>query len=153
MTHQLVAEEILDPWSGELVPTTSVDALWEFYETANAESQKAYLVMQEVRLAFEKLSPRPEDSLTARATGDRCRVKVIYPSDKWDSKQLAQALNAYPELGGRYLKVARVEPVSKEVKKLVNEEMPDNPAFEQFKKMVLDANTGPSGLAKLEIEK
>ena len=154
MVVQLVSEEILDPWTGELVPTTSVDSLWELYETAKAESQKAYLVMQEVRLAFEKLSPCPEDTYTARATGDQHRVKVIYPSDCWDSKQLAETLNAYPQWASKYLKISKVTPIAKEVDKLRNETRPDDfEAFEQFKKIVLGANTGPSGLARLEIEK
>ncbi len=154
MSTQVVPDEIVSPYSGELIPTTNVDELWELYEFAKAEAETAHRLMDEIRLAFEKLSPRPEDSQTARATGERCRVKVLYPSDSWNWKRLYDVMLRWPLWGRQYLKVSKVSPVMVEVKKLKNETRPDDAeAFEQCKSMVLGANTGPSGLARLEIEK
>ena len=140
--------DVIDPTTGEIIDLENVDAMAAAYERIAALSRQLWGAKAAIAKALGDLTEG--ETKTRRLRGERCRVRVEMPKDSYDSGMLKEALNAYPEHGKLYLRIARVEPIAKEVKKLANETGPAD--FMQFKTMVLGANQGPTGTPRITVE-
>ena len=141
--------DIIDPLTGEVLDLDSIDALADAYQRITETMAALGPIKQAIA---KRLGDMTEgEARTRRLRGETTRVKVEMPADSYDSGQLQSALNAFPKLGAEYLRIARVEPIRSEVKKLASES--GGEAFKTFKGMVMAANNGQTGTPKITIER
>lgn len=149
MTEQLTeAVELVHPETGEVIDAADVDAMASAYEAARRKENELYAFR---RMLAERLAVMTTgESKTRRLRGQATRVKIEMPDDSWNNSLLKELWNSYPQLAVKYLRIERIGPQLREVKKLKNES--GDVAFQMFKSIMLKANEGPRGTPKITIE-
>ena len=139
--------ELIDPFSGYPVDCVNVNALAEAYD--RAQDMERQLAGFRFLLAGHLAAMTTGEARTRRLRTDRHRIRIEMPDDSWDQKALKELWTDYPQ-SALYLRVARVEPKLREVKKLANETGAKQ--FEAFKAKLLSANQGPRGAPRIYLE-
>ena len=144
------SREIFNPVTGAIVNLDDIDSV--IRACAENRQIKADLEAFDAtcRLAAAEFT-KGATTKTRRIQGKTLRAKIEMPDEAWDSSILKEAHSSYPKWRDQYLRIGRVEPVMREVKKLVGMTT-DDPAFESFRSMVLAANQGPRGLPRVTME-
>jgi len=143
------APEIKSPLDGMLVAVDDPDGLIDLYEQLDLFDKHLYATKLKIREALAALTEG--DAKTRRVMGKRRAAKVTMPADSWDNGILREAWESYPALRDGYLRIAKIEPRLREVKKLANTS--GTPEIETFRNMVLSANRGPTGTPSISIER
>lgn len=138
----------LELTDGVLVDVTNVDELATAYEEIRAAEQA---LRTRKLLVVEALARHATGTArTERVRGQVRRVKIEQPRASWDQKMLRQAWEQYPHYRDRYLKIEKIGVQMREIKKLRHEAGP--PEFEEFRRLVLEAERGPTGQPRITIE-
>lgn len=147
MNH--LAAVITHPETGEVFDPLAADTdtlLTWFADLQQLETQTRVAR----RVIAERIAALTEGTAkTRRVRGNRMRAKVTMPPDTWDGSTLKQLWTDYPEYR-RYLRIARVEPNMREVKKMQNETGPER--FRVFKADLNGANRGAIRAPSITIE-
>jgi|SRR5882757_183659 len=128
-------KEIINPLTGEIIEQTYDDLAENIHMVNEYIKHLSYFVRQ-ARVVLSEMSPKAEDGYTYYARGERYRIKIVYPVNQWDNNSLQNAWNSYPEYR-QYLRISKIEPNMREIKKLKKEIGDDN--FQKFKELVLAA--------------
>lgn len=143
------SNEVVDLLSGEIIDTSTTDGLITALERVNSLDAQVYAAKLAIKQAIALKAQG--GTKTQRVAGETRIAKVEFPSDKWNTSALKDAWEKFPQFRGDYLRIAKVDPQLREVKKLA--ETYGTPELEEFKKVVLGANEGPSGSPTITIEK
>lgn len=130
-----VIKEIINPLTGEIIEQTYDDLAENIHMVNEYIKHLSYFVRQ-ARVILAEMSPKAEDSYTSYARGEKYRIKIVYPANQWDNNSLQNAWNFYPEYR-QYLRISKIEPNMREIKKLKKEIGDSN--FQKFKEIVLAA--------------
>lgn len=140
---------VFDPFNGEVVEATDVDGLAALYEKMRSVESKIRACKDGIRQAVMALSEG--DTKTRRVRGRNVTIKLTMPDDNWDQSILKEAYHSFPQFRDEFLRIAKVDPKLREVKKLASTASED-PAFTTFRDMVTRANRGPTGLPTISVE-
>lgn len=144
----LLAADIVDPFSGEIIDPQDTDALIDCLERVKKASDGLRTTEMLVR---EKLVAMTEgDAKTRRVAGRRRKVVIEMPDDSWDQSILKEAFNSFPQHRDGYLRIEKLAPKIREYKKLVNTSGPDD--LMTFRGMLEKANRGQTGTPSVKIE-
>ena len=139
---------VIHPITGELIDTSSVDRMAEAWESIQKVMADLSAVAAQIRYRLGQMSTG--ETKTRRVRGDRCRMRIEMPSDKWDSAALRELWITCPYYAIRYLRIGEIVPIMAEIQKLKNET--GDAMFMKFREAVLNANRGPHGLPRITIE-
>ena len=138
----------LELTDGVLVDVSSVDELATAYEEIRAAEQA---LRTRKLLVVEALARHATGTArTERVRGEVRRVKIEQPRASWDAAALRKAWERFPNFRERYLKIDKIGVQMREFKKLQHEAGPAE--FEEFRRLVLEAERGPSGQPRITIE-
>lgn len=99
------------------------------------------LKSREHALRTELAARALEPLKTRRLAGEKRRVKIEMPDDKWDQGILRSLWFAYPRFQG-FLKIEQIGVRMIEYKKLLSSTVEEEDMIE-FKSLLVDANRGP----------
>ena len=136
------------PLTGEVVEPTDVDGMAEIYHRLDGQIRALQSVTYRIRGALGALAQ--SGGLTRRVRGERHRVMLTMPSPSWDQGVLKEVWRAHPVLAPQYLRVAKIDPIAKELKKLRAESGPAE--FGAFRDLILSAEGPPTGLPRVKLE-
>ena len=138
-----------DPITGEIVDFDSIDDLIDSYERMKTLNDRLYahIVICKQVLAKHTVGT----TKTRRVIGERRAAKIEMPDDSWDNKTLKELWEQDQELAKQYLRIEKIAPQMREVKKLLASN--GNEKFQNFRNRLLAANNGPSGNPTITIEK
>ncbi len=143
-----MANELIDPLTGEVIDDTSADAMLQAYSRLEEVDRAIYDFKCAVRDRIGRMTSG--DAKTRRVRGEKWRAVVTMPDSKLDQSQIKSVWNAYPQFRDQCLKIGIIDLKKREWGKIANESGPDD--FMNFKKMVLAAILPPTGLPSIKIE-
>jgi len=142
-------DDIISPLDGEAIEPDDVDGLIDLYEQIDALDERLYTTKLQIR---EALAAQSEgDKKTRRVAGHRRRAKLTFPSDGWDNSILKEAWESYPQFRDEYLRINKIDPRVREVKKLIDTAGP--PDLTSFRDMVSSAQREATSPPTVKIEK
>lgn len=138
----------LELTDGVLVDVSNVDELATAYEEIRAAEQA---LRTRKLLVVEALARHATGTArTERVRGQVRRVKIEQPRASWDAGALKRVWERFSTYRDRYLKIEKIGVQMREIKKLRHEAGP--PEFEEFRRLVLEAERGPTGQPRITIE-
>lgn len=140
---------VMNPITGAVVDLKDIDSV--IRAAVECKALKSDLESFDRLIRMTAVGFTKGTAKTRRIQGKTLRAKVEMPDDSWDQSILKEAWNAYPKHREQYLRISRVDPQLREVKKL-RELSTDDPAFDSFKTMIERANQGPQGTPRVTIE-
>jgi len=137
------------PLFGNTVSADDVDGMWEMYSQLSAIDKQIYAVLCKIRRAVGALTEGT--AKTRRVKGKQYTVKVEMPDEKWNSAALKQAWHMFPQYRDKYLRIAKVDPQLREVRKLANMVSTEED-WNSFRDMITGAKEEASGDPRITIE-
>jgi hypothetical protein len=144
-----VPVELVDPTTGEILDLADADTLISSFERVSIQANVFWEAKRKIAHAIAKLTEG--EAKTRRVRGKERGAKVEMPDDAWVQSILKEVWNAYPKLRDDYLRIESVGVKLREWKKL--KETSGEPDLEQLKKMLAQANMGPTGTPRVTVEK
>ena len=141
-------DEIQSPLDGELVDVTDIDALISLYERVDQFDKQCFRCKQLIREALGNLTEG--DAKTRRVQGEQRKAKLEFPSDNWDQSILREAFQSYPQYRDEFLRIEKLAPRLRDVRKLINTTGSD--ALNTFRDMVVGARRPSTAPPTLKIE-
>lgn len=151
-TETQIRNEVLDPETGELIDANDIDGLAGLLGRLRAKRDELYAPIATVERFLASHAPADDGPRTKRVRGKERTVKIEHPGPSWNNSMLKEAWNSYPKYRDEYLRLERVAPKVREVKKL-QETTAVEKDFETFQNMVLDAEQEPTGKPRITVEK
>jgi hypothetical protein len=148
---QDVVSDVVSPIDGQIVDGNDIDGLITLYERLDAHDKEVYAAKLHIRQLLQGMSEGDGSTKTRRVRGKHRQAKIEMPDDSWDQSVLKEAFFAFPQFRDEFIRIDRLAPKMKEVKKLANMSGADD--LRTFRDMLLAANRGPSGVATIKIEK
>ncbi len=142
--------ELLNPTTGEVVSADDIDGLIDMLEGLRSRKDDISTAIVTAERFLVSRAPADDGPRTKRVKGRLRTVKIEHPGPSWDSGKLMEAWCAYPNICNDYLRIERIVPKMREVKKL--RETGGEKDFEQFRSMVLGAEKPPAGKSRVSIE-
>ena len=140
--------EILNPFTGEIIPTDDVDSLIDMLEEIKKADEANYAA--KIQIIRTLAAKAPNEKRTERVVGSRRAVKVEHPPKSWDGSKLKEAYHSFPQFRDKYLRIASIEPQLREVEKLRGTAGPAD--LETFKAIVLSAERESTSNPRISIE-
>lgn len=140
---------VMNPVTGAVVDLKDIDSVIRAVKECKelkSDLESFDRLIRQTAVGFTKGTAK-----TRRIQGKTLRAKVEMPDDAFDQSILKEAWHAYPKHREKYLRISRIDPQLREVKKL-RELSTDDPAFESFKTMIERANQGPQGMPRVTVE-
>lgn len=144
-----IGDAILCPISGEAIDRDDVDALIDGYERLATIDSRIYAAKLAIRSALA--AKTVGDTKTRRVQGLRRQAVVEMPGDSWDGALLREVWDSFPTLREGYLRIGKIEPKLREIKKLAATS--GTAQVDEFRELVLRANRGPQGVPTVKIER
>jgi hypothetical protein len=144
--------EIIDPTTGVVVDVSNQDDLIDALENIEVELKKFHALKRRVSIALTDLTTLSGvETKTRHVAGDRREVEITMPDDYYDQSKLREVWNSYPDMSRQYLRIEKLAVQRRNFKKAMATS--GTPAFETFKKMIEQANMGPTGIPYVKIKK
>ena len=146
----LQPSEIVCPLTGEVIEGGDIDGLLDTYERVKAHKDVLDAAMSQMRYLIGSLSMKA-GSRTTRVAGTTKIAKIVWPANKWDQQAMKVLRTMYEEdYGPRYIRIDRVAPNLREVKKL--RATTGGESFTTFKKALLAAESPSTAPPTITIE-
>jgi hypothetical protein len=145
-----VAEDLIDPVTGEIVDTGDLDQLADAFERVRDIEKKLGASKAMIVAAMTAMVSSDVTTRTVRVRGQRRRVKIELPDDSWDQSRLREAYDNYPQFRAEFLQIAEFRVRLRELRKSAAESGPKE--FEDFKSLLRKANLGTRGIPRVTIE-
>lgn len=142
--------EIESPSTGAVFNLADIDMAIDELEIALSDLQKIRNFVEICKASIAGQAEFVPGLKTCRVRGERRRAKIVLPADSWDQAMVRNLWFAFPDLAPQYMKISTIAVMAKEYAKLVAEKGPKK--FMTFKKSLMDANKGPVGTPRVEIE-
>lgn len=141
-------DTIIDPTTGEVIDRKNVDQLAEAYGRIDAAYREMGDSLKSIRMAFAELSYG--DARTRRVRGERHRVRLEMPANTWNQKKLREAWDDFPAIAQEFIRIERLAPKLREVKKIQEESGPRD--FLAFRKLLLEAEEPSNAPPRVTLE-
>lgn len=146
--RKVVANELIDPTTGEIVDLADVDQMIDAWERLRKHDAEIYAAKATLARALAALTVG--DTKARRVQGHRRKAVVEMPGASWDKPLLKEAWNAYPQFRDTYLRIETIAPQLREIKKIRSTSGPKD--FETFKKIVLAAERPATANPSIKVE-